>query len=311
MSAETRAIAHTWFKAGVLRLIVSSAGVILVGSLNASSFAQNIPQEHKAAAPVESSPVPGYRVEKKILTSERLAENRPYLVGLPESYTNKSNHRYPVIYVLDGPSQGVPTARAAESLAREGVIPEVIVVAIPSVSTPARDRDYTPPGMRQDHERADSPEGRGDAFLAFLRDELIPKIDRDYRTTPFRMLAGNSRGGLFVIYSLIAEPALFDARFAHSTPLWRENDALVKRLDTFLKGAPALRGALFLSVGSRETERLKGGFEHTVDVLKKRAPRTLRWRAETTPNADHADNAQLATPLGFRHVYQQSAPTPR
>ena len=31
-----------------------------------------------------------------------------------------------------------------------------------------------------------------------------------------RMLAGWSRGGLFVVYSELAAPSLFDARFAHS-----------------------------------------------------------------------------------------------
>jgi predicted alpha/beta superfamily hydrolase len=257
-----------------------------------------------AAAAADESPVAGYRVEKGSLTSKALGEQRPYFVGLPESYARAADRRYPVIYVLDGAAQGVPTAQTAAKMSREGAMPEVIVVAIPNVSDSSRARDYTPPGLRQDHERADSPPGRANAFVAFLRDELIPKVEHDYRTTANRMLAGNSRGGLLVIYSLIAAPSLFEARFAHSAPVWREDNALVKRLDDFLGQRPALRGALFLSVGSKETERIRAGFQRTVEVLKKRAPATLRWRAEITPDAIHADNARLATPLGFRHVYQ-------
>src|SRR5688572_5030918 len=102
--------------------------------------------------------------------------------------------------------------------------------------------------------------GRADAFLAFLRTELIPTIERDYRTAPERMLAGNSRAELFVIYSLLAHPSLFHARFAHSTPMWREDEHLVKRLDAFLSEALDLRGDLFLSVGGNETEDMKRGF---------------------------------------------------
>jgi hypothetical protein len=128
--------------------------------------------------------------------------------------------------VLDGPGQGGHTARTAAALAAEGLIPEVMLVAVPNLSDETRARDLTPPGLHQDHEKPDSPLGRGDAFLAFLRDELIPKVERDYRTAPFRMLAGHSRSGVFVLYSLIAEPALFDARFAHSAPVWREDEAL-------------------------------------------------------------------------------------
>jgi predicted alpha/beta superfamily hydrolase len=254
-------------------------------------------------APTPTSPIPDYRTEKRVLTSKALGEERPYFVGLPQSYLPGADRRYSVIYVLDGLSQGVPVAKTAGQMSRDKTMPELIVVAIPNVSAAGRERDYTPPSMRQDHERSDSPLGRADAFLEFLRTELIPTIERDFHTAPERMLAGNSRGGLFVIYSLMAEPSLFHARFAHSTPLWRENEHLVKRLDAFLNATPDLRGDLFLSVGGNETEDMKRGFNSAADVLKKRAPRALRWWAEITPNAVHADNAHLAIPVGFRRVY--------
>ena len=195
-------------------------------------------------APVDTSTVPGYRAEKRVLTSKALGEERPYFVALPESYSRDADRRYPVVYVLDGLSQGVPLAKAAAEMSRDKLMPELIVVAIPNVRPPGRERDYTPPSMRQDHELPDSPMGKADAFLAFLRTELIPIIERDFRTAPERMLAGNSRGGLFVYYSLMAEPSLFHTRIAHSTPLWREDEHLVKRLDAFLTATPDLRGNL-------------------------------------------------------------------
>ena len=260
------------------------------------------------SGPPAPSPVPGYRIEKRVLTSAALSEERAYFVGLPEAYAVGADRRYPVIYVLDGLSQGLPVAKVAAELSRDKLMPELIVVAIPNVSG-GRERDYTPPSMRQDHERPDSPAGKADAFLAFLRTELIPTIERDFRTAPERLLAGNSRGGLFVFYSLMAEPSLFHVRFAHSTPLWREDEHLVKRFDAFLSATPDLRGALFLSVGGNETENMKRGFMYASGALEKRAPRGLRWWADTTPNAVHADNAHLATPAAFRRVYQGWAAT--
>jgi predicted alpha/beta superfamily hydrolase len=263
-----------------------------------------------ACTQVATEPLPGYRVEERVLTSKALGEERPYVVGLPDSYSRDSGRRYPVIYVLDGLSQGTPVAKAAAQMSRDKLMPELIVVAIPNVSAAGRERDYTPPSMRQNHERPDSPAGKADAFLAFLRAELIPTMERDFRTAPERLLAGNSRGGLFVIYSLMAEPSLFQTRFAHSTPMWREDEHLVKRLDAFLTTAADLRGKLFLSVGGNETENMKSGFNAAVEALKKRAPREFRWWAETTPNAVHADNAHLASPVGFRRVYEGWAATP-
>lgn len=89
-------------------------------------------------------------------------------------------------------------------------MPEVIVVGLPNVRG-GRPRDYTPPFIRQNTEDLKSPMGRADHFLSFLKKELIPHIEREYRTVPFRMIAGHSRGGLFVVYSLIADPRLFTA----------------------------------------------------------------------------------------------------
>ncbi|MGH8076628.1 MAG: alpha/beta hydrolase, partial [Lysobacter sp.] len=144
-------------------------------------------------------PVFDMRVQQRALPSKVLGEQRDYLVHLPDSYADTPQRRYPVIYVLDGSSQDVHTAASAALMARIGVMPEAIVVGIPNIDGEGRQRDYTPPGMRQDLDVVDSPGGRADAFLAFLSDELIPRVERDYRTKPLRMLSGNSRGGLFVV----------------------------------------------------------------------------------------------------------------
>jgi predicted alpha/beta superfamily hydrolase len=254
-------------------------------------------------------PAYGDRVAQGALASRALDEDREYLVYLPESYGDGADQRYPVLYALDGSSQAGHTARSAALMARLGLMPEVIVVGIPNVSRRGRARDYTPPEMRQDVDVPDSPPGQADRFLGFLRDELIPAIERDYRVAAPRMLAGNSRGGLFVVYSQIVAPDLFDARFAYSAPVWREEAQLVQRLEALLETGSPLRGDLFLSVGDRETDRMKAGFERAAAALEKRAPATLRWRAELTSRADHGDNAPLSTPVGLRHVFSGWAPT--
>ena len=42
-----------------------------------------------------------------------------------------------------------------------------------------------------------------------------------------------------VVYSLLAAPDLFDARFAFSPALWRDGDEIVRRLDRSLGASPA------------------------------------------------------------------------
>jgi predicted alpha/beta superfamily hydrolase len=252
----------------------------------------------------------GKNVEVKTLRSDSLRESREFLVHLPESYLREPNRRYPVIYVLDGSSEDIHTAASAALMARIGVMPEVLVVGIPNVSGEGRQRDYTPPGMRQDIDETKSPEGKADAFHAFLKTELIPEIEKIYRTAGPRMLAGNSRGGLFVVYSLIADPSLFDTRFAHSPALWRDDDALVVQLEKFLSSKPALDGFLYLSLGGEENEKMTAAFKRTVAVLETHAPPSLKWKADFTAGANHGSNAELATPVGFRFFFAQSRPNP-
>jgi hypothetical protein len=237
------------------------------------------------------------------LFSKALNEERELLVHLPEGYAHHAEQRYPVVYVLDGSSQDIHTAKSAALMARIGVMPEVIVVGLPNTSAANRERDYTPPFMRIDIEKSDSPMGGGETFLAFLKNEAIPQIDKTYRTKPFRMLAGHSRGGLFVAYSLLADPDLFHARFAHSPALWRDDGLMVSKLADFFASAPNLQTFFYMSMGDQENDKMMGAYKNAIASIKVHSPEGLRWYADVTVGADHYSNPELATPVGFRKLF--------
>jgi hypothetical protein len=245
----------------------------------------------------EEAPVEGAVTGQ--LHSTVLGEDRGYLVHLPDPYLQDSVARYPVIYVLDGASQSGHTAASAALLQRNGLIPPVIVVGIPSPDGDTRNRDYTPPDMRLDTDQPGGPMGAADRFLAFLETELIPLIERSYRTARPRMLAGWSRGGLFVVHSQLAAPALFDARFAHSPALWRESDLIVGQLERALTADSAERGFLYLSLGGSENPKMTGSFHHLTEMLRRHPGPGLRWQADLTPGGTHETNPRLSTPVGL------------
>ncbi len=242
------------------------------------------------------------------LSSQALGEEREVIVYLPESYGREPERRYPVVYVLDGSSQDIHTAQSAALMARIGVMPELIVVGLPNVSGKGRQRDYTPPFMVQDVDQPDSPMGEADRFLSFLKTELIPKIESEYRTAPFRMLAGHSRGGLLVCYSLLADPHLFDARFAHSPALWRDETILATKLAEFLSANPNLDGFFYLSIGSEENDKMMAAYQQTRSVLAQARVTGLRWQSDVVTGATHTSNGEMATPLGFKALYQNLSP---
>src|ERR1043166_1648625 len=233
----------------------------------------------------DEAPVAG--ALRRTIRSTVLGEDRAYDVHLPEGYSADTTARFPVLYVLDGTSQSGHTVESAAVLARMGVIPRMIVVGISSLDGETRNRDFTPPEMRLDTGRPARPGGAADRVLSFLPAEPIGRIERGYRPTPPRMTAGWALGGLFVVFSELVAPALFDARFAHSPALWPGDELIVARLQQALTAGALPPGVLYLSLGDEENARMARAFRHAVTVLERDAPATLRWRADLSLGGVH------------------------
>lgn len=246
------------------------------------------------------------------MTSSVLQETRAFTVRLPASYIREPRRRYPVIYVLDGAPLDGHTAAGAAQVAALGNAPELIVVGIPNMHAGGRARDFLPPFLTFPRRDGTPFTGGADRFLRFLRDELVPRIERDYRTATPRLLVGHSLGAIFVGYSLTAAPAFFDARFAHSPAIWRDEDAVVGGIARWLTTARAVGGFFYLSVGAKEGDGLGHAYEKLRAVLAERATAAgLRWRAEVTPGAVHETNVALATPASLAAYFAGAPFRPR
>jgi predicted alpha/beta superfamily hydrolase len=141
---------------------------------------------------------------KIVFTSKMYNEERILLVSLPENY-NESNKNYPVIYRLDGESIFLETITETKRLTD---LQEFIIVCIQNVD---RGRDMLPSISQY------SPkDGSNEKFLLFFKNELIPYIDNNYRTSDFKILCGQSTSGLFTLFTFLQEPGLFNAYIAIS-----------------------------------------------------------------------------------------------
>lgn len=193
--------------------------------------------------------------EKFTLHSNVLNEDRPYWVYLPESYGSKTQapEAYPVLYLLDGDALFHTATGVVEFMSRNGndQIPELIIVAIPNAD---RNRDLTPTHSLINQIGKESKtlvsSGGGGAFLKFLQEELVPRIDASYRTLPYRILAGHSLGGLFAIHALLTAPATFQGILAMDPSLWWDNQIVVKKEREFLATAKGLHNGVFISLAN-------------------------------------------------------------
>ena len=269
---------------------------IMLGA-NSVRAQQSGPASTPTPAPV-NEPAGSEKIVQTNLHSAILNEERRVIIHLPRNYASEASRKYSVMYVLDGTSQDQHTADKIAVLSDAGLIPSAIVVGIPNTRG-NRERDQTPPYMRRDVDDANSLFGAADKFLSFVEKELIPFVEGNYRTSGYRALSGNSRGGLFVLYSLIEKPDLFQARFCYSTPVWRFDNLLVKRTAEFLRRSSPFNNFLYLSVGEKETDQMIGGFNQMVEALKRNRKKGFRWIADYTPFAVHQDNALISTSKGL------------
>ena len=232
-------------------------------------------------------------------------QRRQLIVQLPAGYEENGRQRYPTVYVLDGDRQIKHAVSTVLSLVERRKMPPSIVVALPNVSDEARARDYLPPDSSQSGDEV----GGADAFLVDLEDRLIPFIEARYRTEPFRMIAGHSRGGLFVFYTLFERPDLFQARFAFSPALWHDNDTIVVRAQQTLSNVAGRGGFLFMNLGGKENENITQAFHRMHFTLRRFAPSWLRWHvAPIATDESHGTTPLLGQYQALRMLFTNFTP---
>jgi predicted peptidase len=156
-------------------------------------FPQSQQREIKWVNPLTKE-VPG--LSHHIIQSNAMGHDVGYVVFTPEGYDQSAGKRYPVIYFLHG-AGGNETADAAgfsswvSKAIHDGLIPAVICV-------------FPNGGMS----------GYRGNVEKMIVEELIPQIDKGYKTIPkasSRALAGFSMGGSGSVYLSVMHPELFCA----------------------------------------------------------------------------------------------------
>lgn len=143
------------------------------------------------------------------IQSSILKEKRKIIIRLPDDY-DTSKKTYPVLYLLDGNSNSLlETVSAINKLDLDENIPKMIVIAIGNTD---RDRDMMPLSTKQ----YTVPVAGAEQFLSFIGDELIPQIEKKYRSNQQRILCGKSLSGLFTLYALLTKPQLFGGYIGRS-----------------------------------------------------------------------------------------------
>ncbi len=265
--------------------------------------------------------LPGTR--SRTMTSETTGRTYEISVALPRNY-HTSGDSYPVLYGVDAFGTVVEAARL---LRLDKLIPELLIVGVGfTVSsffdaskpravdlTPTQDQDWE---IEQAEESPESPapEGSGGApeFLQFLRQELIPSIDAEFRTNPLdRALFGHSFGGLFAIHALLNGEGTFQRFIAGSPSLWWDDDVTFRHEEAFAAAHAELPARVFFAVGELEEQdpdlywgHMVSDLQRFVEAVKGRQYNGLEFELHVFEDESHESVIPATISRGLLYIYQ-------
>jgi predicted alpha/beta superfamily hydrolase len=212
-----------------------------------------------------ASLLPG--IEEHVLRSTINDREYHIFVALTPGYSAADTTRYPVLYLLDGRLELPLFTSMLRQPNRLGADGNVILVGIsyapgPRPGEPApgggqipyRLRDYSPPVRNDSSSTAGAPK-----FLRVIREQIIPLVERTYRTNGDRGLHGFSMGGLFAAYVLFEDPETFSRYGMTSASLWFDGGAIFQREARSRRSRTSLRKTVFLGVGAAELPEMIDG----------------------------------------------------
>jgi len=190
--------------------------------------------------------------ELRTLESKSTGRKYDLYIRKPADYDKNPNKKYPALYLLDGQWHFKLLDAVVGGLVYDKAMPDIIVVGITySGEKPdyeaLRAMDYTPsPGPQKGS-------GDGPKFLQFIKTEVIPLTETNYRADPTRrILGGHSFGGLFTLYAMFSEPTLFWGYLAGSPAIPWDNGYLVKQEQQYFEHHKDLPVRLYMAVGGSE-----------------------------------------------------------
>lgn len=221
--------------------------------------------------------------------SKILGGELTYLEHLPDGY-EKSDKTYPVIFMMNGQnvSQFANDAATLDNLTNER-IPDMILIGISNTGVAGA---FWPCPDDSGHVTG------GTVFSAFLKDELIPEINKNYRTNGYQLLSGQSNAGLFVMYNFLAYPDMFDAYVIASPMFGWCPDFFLKSTRSLFKTHSGIKKKLYISYGELDYVQVLKPVNDFKEVMK-RSPAGLEWKLEMIDNSGHVPFSTMNNALLF------------
>ena len=230
--------------------------------------------------------------------SKILGEKRQIIIGLPKSYENNPNKKYPILVLLDGEYLFDPFFGALNYGAYWDDLPETIIIGI----------NQNSPNTRESDCGVDPTEGlptkQASRFFEFIGGELMPYIQNKYRTAPFKMIAGHDTTAGFINFYLYKENPLFNAYISLSPEL---ASGMESQIATSLA---ATKKQLFYyqSSADGDIKPIRETVEQLDSNIKSITNPLLDYKFSSFPNASHYSLVLYSIPDALYQIFASYKP---
>jgi predicted alpha/beta superfamily hydrolase len=223
-------------------------------------------------------------------------------VRTPLDYDEARAEGYPVVYLNDGPYTFLVAAGVAHLPMNAGVMESAIIVGI----SHARNENGMDSRVRDLTHAHDAgwrlQTGGAAAYADFLETGIIAEVEARYNADPARrILSGQSLGGSFGAWMLVARPGVFSGYILTSPSLWFNDGSIFALEADYAANHTDLPARVYLATGAREVpgdstrHDLAGDQVRFASMLEGRAYPSLVIRSEIIEGARH----ETTFPIGF------------
>ena len=244
---------------------------------------------------------------KFVINSSILDEDRMCLISLPDSYNDSSDVKktYPIMILLDGYTHFKTASGIVHFMSsnrnRNHLMPETIVVAIENVD---RERDFTVTKIKT---KRPNNMGGGRNFLDFIQKELVPYIEKNYRTEPTRTLVGHSLGGLLTLNSYMDKSSIFNAYISIDPSIWWNEEMMKNKVDSI--SPISFNKKLYIATanqGEDNYERNKKRHDLLFAIMKEKSDGHLNVEIAYFEKENHRSVPLIALYEGLRYINQEN-----
>lgn len=221
-------------------------------------------------------------------------------ITLPPGY-NHSSKSFPVIFYLDANLKSGNTLRGiVDDLNKQGQPLNALFVGVGHFGNyhSLRRRDFITPFIPDNHGSFISDDenyGQSENFYRFLKEELIPCIEKNYRANTNRTLIGHSLGGLFAFYCMFKKDRLFNSFVSLSPALWVNHLNIYAFEKTYRQDSASLYANLYLCAGGAEKfNYILAGARKMRDYLDGHPFMGLHFEYHEFPHETHNSEVSVA-----------------